>query len=396
MTIYADKKNGKSTGRYCVEITSKGKRYSKRVDTLKEAEKLEAEWRLALRASQKPVQAKARSDGLGVPKTLEALVRRSEGLLWRGQATERLNYLRLAKALKLLGDMPIDAFDTLVADRLTDLLEDSAPATRNRFYSAINSLLKFAMKRGWRVASLPEFAWERESASRIREISPHEEALMSSILATQGRSDIADLVKVAIATGMRRSEILCLQEAEIEPEWVRLWKTKTNHPRSVPITLETAKTLRKLVRDGMPTVETLRYWWDKAKVEMGLRDDKHFVFHACRHTCATRMVRADVHLFKIQRFLGHTRIETTMRYAHVNDTMLRSVLPQADVGLAGLTRLPMNGDLHEASPRGQRLIKGNDFKAGVAKLVDAQDLGSCGLVPFSGVFPRFNRPSNDN
>jgi integrase len=45
---------------------------------------------------------------------------------------------------------------------------------------------------------------------------------------------MADLLSVAIATGMRRNEILSLTPDNLEPAWVRLWKTKKGMPRSVP------------------------------------------------------------------------------------------------------------------------------------------------------------------
>ena len=390
MTIYADKKNGKLTGRFCVEVARKGKRLSKRVNTMEEAKKLQA--------SQEPVGAVQRKDGRGVPRTLKALLRKAEGHLWRTARSGRDNFMKLERLIGLTGDMPIEAFDTLQADRLPDLLEDVAPATRNRYYSYMNTLLKWAARRGYRTAELPEFPWESEASGRIRWITPDEEARMVEILRLDGRSDIASLIECAIATGMRRSEILRLDGKDIEDNWVRLWKTKTDMPRSVPVTLETANALRTLVRQGMPSIARLRYAWDAAKVAMGLEHDREFVFHACRHTCATRLVQANVNLRIIQRFLGHKRIETTVRYAQVNDEMLQRALYQQhrDVVQASLTdartHTPEIGVRHDTTPGAQVL----DFpKAGVAKLVDAQDLGSCGLRPFSVVSLRLARPAND-
>ena len=55
---------------------------------------------------------------------------------------------------------------------------------------------------------------------------------------------------------------------------------------------------------------------------MGLSGDGEFVFHARRHTRATRLVEMGVNLRVIQQFMGHKVIQTTLRYAHVSDDML--------------------------------------------------------------------------
>lgn len=80
--------------------------------------------------------------------------------------------------------------------------------------------------------------------------------------------------------------------------------------------------------------------------KMGLATDPYFVFHACRLACATRLVQANVNLRIIRRFMGHERIETTIRHAQLSDTMLQGALdqmqklfpsaPQQDIGILRL------------------------------------------------------------
>ncbi|MBQ3311975.1 site-specific integrase [bacterium] len=49
---------------------------------------------------------------------------------------------------------------------------------------------------------------------------------------------------------------------------------------------------------------------EKANIE-------NFRFHDLRHTVATRMVEKGVPLPVVQEIMGHAKISTTMRYAHV-------------------------------------------------------------------------------
>ena len=42
----------------------------------------------------------------------------------------------------------------------------------------------------------------------------------------------------------------------------------------------------------------------------------NFRFHDLRHTLATRLVEKSIDLVVVKEILGHSKIETTMRYAH--------------------------------------------------------------------------------
>ena len=53
--------------------------------------------------------------------------------------------------------------------------------------------------------------------------------------------------------------------------------------------------------------------FNKARDAAGI---KNFRFHDLRHTVATRLVEKGIDLLVVMEILGHTKIETTMRYAH--------------------------------------------------------------------------------
>jgi len=76
---------------------------------------------------------------------------------------------------------------------------------------------------------------------------------------------------------------------------------------------------------------------------MKLSNDPWFTFHVTRHTCATRLVEANVHLRTIQKWLGHKTIETTLRYAQVSEGVLAAALTT-------LEKYP--GGVVDISPRG--------------------------------------------
>ena len=81
MPIYADKKNGMPTGRWCVEVQVNGQRVRGRCDTMPEAIAKESQWLKALEAGFTPEGAsnpKMREDSRGIPTTLGALIRKAK------------------------------------------------------------------------------------------------------------------------------------------------------------------------------------------------------------------------------------------------------------------------------------------------------------------------------
>ena len=54
--------------------------------------------------------------------------------------------------------------------------------------------------------------------------------------------------------------------------------------------------------------------------------------HQFRHSCASDLLEAGVHLAEVQRILGHQGIATTVRYTHIADPARR----------AAMTRHPIN------------------------------------------------------
>jgi site-specific recombinase XerD len=55
---------------------------------------------------------------------------------------------------------------------------------------------------------------------------------------------------------------------------------------------------------------------------MKLEMDSEFVIHSLRHTCASRLVIAGIDLYVVKEWLGHSSIQITERYAHLNPAKL--------------------------------------------------------------------------
>lgn len=163
--------------------------------------------------------------------------------------------------------------------------------------------------------------------SRYRFLTPDEETKLQSFLAP---SDI-EAMHFLIDTGMRPGEVFQTRAYNAEPfEWadvstakdgrklVTLWRTKTGKTRTVPLTDRAADTLSARLERGEPSpfahedYDAFKANVCKAAREAGLED---VVVYTFRHTCATRLVQRGADIRRVMVWMGHSNIETTLKYA---------------------------------------------------------------------------------
>ena len=224
-------------------------------------------------------------------------------------------------------DMVHDFFDTL-ADELK-----FSVATVSRYAAALSKLLKHA-KRTKRIDEKPEFVWlgDSQQRSRVRVLSDHECKTLVSYLKNSPAPWMADMVVLSLNTGMRHGEIrqIIFGEATVTDDWVYLPHTKNGDERYIPIDGEVAEAARRLQTEGEYSEKVFYRTWDRARSRIA-RGDKDFVFHACRHTCATTLANdLEINTVLIAKMLGHRSPVTTAKYIHGKSDHLKAIAREMD------------------------------------------------------------------
>jgi integrase len=132
------------------------------------------------------------------------------------------------------------------------------------------------------------------------------------------------IVTVALQTGMRRGEILNLQwnNIDFEQNFIELLETKSGKSRKIPLSKILKDMLSKMSKNNNyvfvnPKTQKPYTTIQKSFTTIVKKANiKNFRFHDLRHTVATRLVEKGVDLVVVQEIMGHSKIETTMRYAH--------------------------------------------------------------------------------
>lgn len=206
----------------------------------------------------------------------------------------------------------------------------SSGATINRKLSALSKMFTVAFRKE-KLTRKPVIERRKETAGRIRFLSQKEEQLVLQTFETWGLHLAADVVRVLVDTGLRPSELWRLKRKDVDfqNKIIHIWQTKTDKPRSVPMTKRVSEILGKF-QGAMDHVvlfgECDNYWfdrhWNKMKEHLGLGGDKEFIPYCLRHTCASRLIQKGVNLVVVQEWLGHKSILTTRRYSHLSPTNL--------------------------------------------------------------------------
>jgi integrase len=217
--------------------------------------------------------------------------------------------------------------ERMIDDLVLDLEGDrKANGTINRRLAALSKMLRHAYRRGY-IERLPAIERKREPQGRMRWLNEEEEMRMLGKFHAMGKPFVADFCKVLIDTGMRTGELFKLRarDVDLNERMIHLWETKNGKSRSIPLTTRAYEVLARYkarVHIGDLflfdfTQDVLNHAWKKMKTELGMLNDKEFIPHCLRHTCASRLVQRGVDIRVVQEWLGHSSIQTTMRYAKI-------------------------------------------------------------------------------
>ena len=245
------------------------------------------------------------------------------------------------------------------------------PATVNRRMSAVGVALTLAVENGDLTVrpKLPHYA-ERNIVERY--MSPDEEAaalgwLDRHIQALEIEGKVAEgeewryvatLARFLLDTGFRFSEAF---KFTVDTGQAVLLANvrKNNKGGRVPLTPRANSCAKYLlaspIHRNLMVTDTKKAWdwvshrWRRAVQSAGCPD---VTLHILRHTCASRLVQAGIPIFTVSKWLGHSSVRVTERYASLAPDSLAaavSVLTATSLegSLHGTQQLPLGRDSTE-------------------------------------------------
>jgi integrase len=192
--------------------------------------------------------------------------------------------------------------------------------------AALRHLLQLAHEEWDALPSVPRIRLEPEPQGRVRWLEPDEEARLLKACRASRTKHLAAMVRVALETGLRKSELLGLtwDRVDMSRGVLRLEVTKSGRRREVP--------MRQAVYDilaALPEPHAGRVWvqrnirtaFESAVEAAGIENLR---FHDTRHHFASWFMMRGGGLQALKELLGHADIKTTLIYAHLSPAHLRS------------------------------------------------------------------------
>ena len=162
------------------------------------------------------------------------------------------------------------------------------------------------------------------------------EQLSKSMVVLESESHLpaANVMKMALFTGMRRSELLSLQwnDIDFEQGFIHIRNPKSSIDEKIPLNDAARNVIDSQTKTESPYVFPGRYGnkivnircsANKLKAKAGLPKDFR-PLHGLRHTYASMLASSgQVDMYTLQKLLTHKSPQMTQRYAHLHDDAMK-------------------------------------------------------------------------
>ena len=257
--------------------------------------------------------------------------------------------LLAVRILPTFGSKRLDRITPAQVRRWFDHFSRTAPGNANNALKLFRQIMNFAVARGY-VETNPSRGIKRNRRPPLtRFLSRDEIARLHRVLddhAARGQRAQADIVRLLLLTGCRKSEIVRLRWSEVHEEFLVLADAKTG-PRKVPLNTRARDIIDRQPRSGRPFVfpsprDPSRPrgaelgLWPRVRREAGIEDVR---LHDLRHTHASHAVMNGVPVPVVSRLLGHADVGMTLRYAHLGDREIEAAAERVGQAVADIMDL---------------------------------------------------------
>jgi integrase len=247
-----------------------------------------------------------------------------------------------------IGALKVAAVQFDDVDRLHRRITRDAPYQANRVLALLSKMFTLAIKWRYRPNNPCKGIERNKEHPRERYLTEDEGVRLMRALDAERDQVNADLLRVALLTGARRSELIAMRWEDVDLTKGRWTKphTKPGEKQHVPLNPQACAVLAaRYAKDPeieqpflrgrkLATAErAVARCWDRVREAAKLEGMR---VHDLRHSFASTLANRRVDLYVIGKLLGHKRVETTRRYAHLVDDTLRAASEAAGRAIAAM------------------------------------------------------------
>lgn len=310
----------KGEGQYHVQIRKRGyptqtKTFSKEADAKRWATIIESEMERGVFVSRSEAEATLVKDVLQRFATEILPTKRSE----------QSDKSRIKTLMEAFGDYRLASLSsTQVAAFRDKRLKVVGPQSVIHEMNLLSRVLKTASME-WGIAlpgGLPTAQVRKPTKPRGRDrrVTANE---IAKILETTESAELRTIVTLAVESGMRRNELASLvwEEIDLKKQTAYLPKTKTDIPRTIPLSKTAIKALkcfgtRKDGRVFSLQPESMSQAFERA-CESHRANIPGVRFHDLRHEATSRLFEKGLNVMEVASITGHKTLDMLKRYTHL-------------------------------------------------------------------------------
>jgi len=231
------------------------------------------------------------------------------------------SHSHVRNAINGLGQYKVDNLTSsqLVIYRNTRLTTHSPQTVKHELSMVLRALKWSRDELGYADIVIPTIKMPSLPRGRDRRITLEEEADL--VHALRFTPNVKNIMSLAIETGMRRSELINMRWADINLKMrtLHIPKTKTDIPRTIPLTVKAVHVFDSLQRNingevfsmSAGTVsQAFKRACNRAEID-NLR------FHDLRHEAVTRFFEMGLNVMEVASISGHRDLRMLQRYTHL-------------------------------------------------------------------------------
>lgn len=310
----------KGEGQYHVQIRKRGyptqtKTFTKEADAKRWATIIESEMERGVFVSRTEAEATLVKDVLERFATEVLPTKRSE----------QSDKSRIKTLIEAFGDYRLASLNsTQVAKFRDSRLKVVGPQSVIHEINLLNRVLK-AASMDWGIAlpgGLPTAQVRKpvKPRGRDRRVSESE---INQILQVTKSVELCTIITLAVETGMRRNELASLawEEIDLDKQTAHLPKTKTDVPRTVPLSRTAVSALQKLPPKTEGRVFALQAESMSQAFERACEPHRANIvgarFHDLRHEATSRLFEKGLNVMEVAAITGHKTLDMLKRYTHL-------------------------------------------------------------------------------
>ncbi|KPU82199.1 integrase [Psychromonas sp. PRT-SC03] len=167
----------------------------------------------------------------------------------------------------------------------------------------------------------------KEVESELRFLTHLEIIKLLDTCARSSNKSLLLIVKICLSTGARWSEAEGLKEAQIINNKITYLNTKNGKNRTIPISSALFKEIKRSIPpdDQRLFLRSINAYRVAIKLA-GIQLPRGQLSHILRHSFASHFIMKGGNIVVLKEILGHSDIDTTMRYAHLSPKHLKDAV----------------------------------------------------------------------